>query len=75
MILFNNYYLGYAHAGKIVRDTDTKSAVDVSAKDSKIYGGQPIPIKEAPYQVHFQGCSGVIISTTFILTVAHCLPG
>lgn len=45
--------------------------------EEKIVGGQQIPLSSAPYQVSLQiggyhQCGGAIISTTFILTAAHC---
>lgn len=47
-------------------------------RDGKIVGGFPVEIEEVPYQVSmlFRGshfCGGSIISSTFILTAAHCV--
>lgn len=48
-----------------------------SEPEEKIVGGQQIPLSRAPYQVSLQykgyhQCGGSIVSTTFILTAAHC---
>lgn len=50
--------------------------------DDKIVGGSEVSIKNVPYQAHllietpkgYYGCGGSIISDTYILTAAHCLP-
>lgn len=65
---------GFAQAGKIFPKAENKELLQASSQETKIYGGRDTHIHEAPYQAYFQGCSGVIISPTFILTAAHCLP-
>lgn len=49
-------------------------------KIPKIVGGRSVSIKKVPYQITITGrdekrpfCGGSIISTTHILTAAHCL--
>ncbi|XP_055607556.1 trypsin-1-like [Uranotaenia lowii] len=59
-----------ANAGVIISDTLLDSRT--------IVGGFPIEIHEAPYQVSLQineshGCGGSIISSSWILTAAHCI--
>lgn len=49
-----------------------------SSDDSRIVGGEVIPLSHAPYQVSMQYrtyhiCGGSIISTTLVLSAAHCV--
>lgn len=51
-----------------------------STGDHRIVGGEAILIADAPYQVSLRNrgehdCGGSIISSTFILTAAHCTEG
>jgi len=48
--------------------------------DERIVGGQPVNIVDFPYQVAFEylgslRCGGSIISTTWVVTAAHCVDG
>lgn len=54
-----------------------QSSSSFSEKDGRIVGGKVIQLSQAPYQVQLQFrnrpfCGGSIISTSFILTAAHC---
>uniref|UniRef100_U5EZJ4 trypsin n=1 Tax=Corethrella appendiculata TaxID=1370023 RepID=U5EZJ4_9DIPT len=57
-----------------------KSEVQQSYFESKIVGGFPINISDAPYQISLQNrgshiCGGTIISSTHVLTAGHCTDG
>lgn len=62
----------------IAGSTIANSVPQVAGRNSRIVGGEVIPIASAPYQVSLQYkaqhmCGGSIISRSFILTAAHCV--
>jgi hypothetical protein len=54
-------------------------SIHLVAQIGNIYGGIPIDIKQAPYQVSLEypgeghGCGGTIIGSEWVLTAAHCI--
>lgn len=57
---------------------NNSSILHTKSGEGRIVGGEVIAISEAPYQVSLQyhnihQCGGSIISTTFVLSAAHCV--
>lgn len=79
----NGYIQGSAIVSSSCPDQQTVSLKCIECgrqkSTSRIIGGQPSKLGEWPWQVSlsFKGshvCGGVVISESFVLTAAHCIP-